>query len=126
MYPSPPPLAHLGIAWPSEEPWPRTCLTRVGVSHDGGQVTALASVHRHEGCVLADDVAGLAGVHGVHLVAAAGPCRGRRGGVTVWSRKVLPDMEALEAKRRARSMVPSLELNKPLKLRSYQLAIKVI
>lgn len=50
------------------------CLTGVGVLHDRGQVPPLVYVHRHEGRVLADYVAGLAGVHSVHLVPAIGPC----------------------------------------------------
>lgn len=73
------PPAHRA-AWPSGVPWPPICLTGVGVCHHGGQVPALAHVHRHVGSVLADDVAGLAGVHGIHLVAAAGPCGGESWG----------------------------------------------
>lgn len=49
-------------------------LTRVVVLDHRGQVLPLVYVHGHEGRVLADHVAGLAGVHGVHLVSAIGPC----------------------------------------------------
>lgn len=54
-------------------PLHRTCLTRVGVLHHRGQVPPLVYVHRHEGCVLADHIASLAGVHSIHLVSAIGP-----------------------------------------------------
>lgn len=96
-----------GAAWPSGVPWPPICLTGVGVRHHGGQVPALAHVHRHVGSVLADDVAGLAGVHGIHLVAAAGPCGGGKLG-SLRRLKVLHDAAVLEAKRKARPVVPIL------------------
>lgn len=77
-----PPSRLLCTPAPSSGPLggPCLCLTGVGVPHHGGQVAALVYVHGHEGCVFADDVAGLAGVHGIRLVAAAGPCRGRSRG----------------------------------------------
>lgn len=52
----------------------RMRLTIVGVLHDRGQVLPLVYVHRHKGRVLADHAAGLAGVHGVHLISAIGSC----------------------------------------------------
>lgn len=85
-------------------------LTCAGVLHHRVQVPALAHVHGHEGCVLADDTAGLAGVHGTHLVAATGPCRARDRGHCLGS-KVLPDRKVLEAESRMWPIIPIFGIN---------------
>lgn len=92
-----------GAAWTSEVP---VCLTRVGVPHHGGQAPPLAHVHGHKDCILADDVAGLAGVHSVHLVTAAGPCGWGSWGSVCGPRKSYLTQPFWKLKERARPVVP--------------------
>lgn len=108
-------LQPTGAAWPAGVPWPPTRLTGAGVGHHGGQVPPLAHVHGHEGRVLADDVAGPAGVHGARLVAAAGPCGGRGWSHCVDSKFSLMQRPWKLEGRLDRQWSPSLGLNKSFK-----------
>lgn len=81
--------------WLLGVPQPAARLTSIGVFHHGGEVPALAQVHGHKGCVFADDIACLAGVHGIHLIAAVGPWRGRgEAGVMVRTQELLQQLKA--------------------------------
>lgn len=62
---------------PPTQHTPQPHVTCVAVLNDGGQVGAAAQLHRHEGRVLADDIAGLAGVDGVELISPPRPCMGQ-------------------------------------------------
>lgn len=120
LYPSTRPPARRGCL-ALRNAWLPTCLTRVGIPHHGGQVAALAHVHRHKGCVFADDVAGLAGVHGIHLVAAARPCGGRSWR-SLWRLEKSSNRGVRQLKGGLNQGSPSLGFNKPLKLRGGHLA----
>lgn len=105
----------------SVHPWGLFGLTGIGICHHGGQVPALAQVHGHVGRVLADDVTGFAGVHGIHVVATAGPCGGRSWGRCADAKFCLT-RKLWKLKGRLDQWSPSLGFNNALKSRGCQCA----